>query len=604
MGRRPMQQKAPGPFANRLSRPSAATKQGLKRQGEYQDNVKRGRRRETSTSHATMAALYDEYMDISDNGRVSVEMFDDNEPDDSDDSDSGASIDGRLGLGGLFSGSGESQAPGAVPRISDAPSSGPEGSYMSVDEPLQHEAHPTGYPENTQLQNTAYYQDASTFVYPGAPLWRLPQVDPVLATKRFPALSQLVVSEAAHIFYANCQRLRKNWSCDPTSALPKYFHASTPYSLVLLRQLGMLSSYSNKNMLAVHVILHHHWQQRLASRNIHGPISSGLRSFQTIRPAQNISKYPGKGGHCETEIQENIYGITLQDTCATLRSIKRAVAGANEADDQPAPSSELTSSKLVKEATGINSSTTDVSVGTALRELQATRRAKKTAKRRRRALRSEVRRPLMTDHNNMMRDHVGGILMPEVPGPPSSELSRHENLMLREREQQNRVARIELRERVQDLQVAVRQLTKGEREACMQPALLRTQLTSAEEVSKQVSQSMASGLRFEVDPSQQDAATRARLGSLAQTGGLSDVRPREQLPGLDNNTHGTQPTQLPIRALGASHTTLHNGAEMRAEETTGMRAIELERLGQKPLPQVPMPWPKKASTTGKKWYDS
>ncbi|KAK0909422.1 hypothetical protein LTR91_013617 [Friedmanniomyces endolithicus] len=593
MGRRPMQQKAPGPFANRLSRPSAATKQGLKRQGEYQDNVKRGRRRETSTSHATMAALYDEYMDISDNGRVSVEMFDDNEPDDSDDSDSGASIDGRLGLGGLFSGSGESQAPGAVPRISDAPSSGPEGSYMSVDEPLQHEAHPTGYPENTQLQNTAYYQDASTFVYPGAPLWRLPQVDP-------PAGGIRSCSYLLRQLPATAEELVLRSNERSSKILPRI----TPYSLVLLRQLGMLSSYSNKNMLAVHVILHHHWQQRLASRNIHGPISSGLRSFQTIRPAQNISKYPGKGGHCETEIQENIYGITLQDTCATLRSIKRAVAGANEADDQPAPSSELTSSKLVKEATGINSSTTDVSVGTALRELQATRRAKKTAKRRRRALRSEVRRPLMTDHNNMMRDHVGGILMPEVPGPPSSELSRHENLMLREREQQNRVARIELRERVQDLQVAVRQLTKGEREACTQPALLRTQLTSAEEVSKQVSQSMASGLRFEVDPSQQDAATRARLGSLAQTGGLSDVRPREQLPGLDNNTHGTQPTQLPIRALGASHTTLHNGAEMRAEETTGMRAIELERLGQKPLPQVPMPWPKKASTTGKKWYDS
>ena len=543
--------------------------------------------------------MCNKYMDISDDGRVAAEMFDDLYPDDSDDSDSGGSIDGRLGLGGLFSGSGGSQALGAGPRISDAPSSGPEGPYMSVDEPLQHEAHPTGHPKNTQLQNTAYYQDARTFVQPGVPLWRLPQVDPVLATKRSPALRQLVVSEAAHIFYAACQRLRKNWSCDPTSALPEYFHASTPYSLVLLRQLRMLSSYSNKNMLAVHVILHDHWQKRLASRNIHGPISSGLRSFQTVRPAQNISKYPGKGGHCETEIQENIYGITLQDVRATLRSIKRAVAAADEAGDQP---SDFTSSKLMKRTTAVNSCTTDVSVETALGELQATKRAKNVAKKRRKVLRSQVRRPLMTDHNKMMREHEGGFLGREVPQSPQRELSRHENLMLREREQQNRVARIELRERVQDLQVAVRRLTKGEREAHTQPALLRTQLTSAEEASKQMLQSVALGLRLEVDPSQQNAATRARLESLTRSGRLSDVGPRDQRPMLD--TSGAQPIQLPIRTLDAGNTTLHNCTEVRAEKTTeGIRATELERLGQRPLPQVPMPWPKKASATGKKWYD-
>ncbi|KAK1064895.1 hypothetical protein LTR74_008327 [Friedmanniomyces endolithicus] len=589
-------------LANASSRPSAATSQ---RQGESQDNVKRGEKgnaQPVSRSHAIMAALYDEYIGAADNGRASVEMCDDLDPDDSDDSDGGASIDGRLGLGGLFSGSGGSQALGAGPRISGAPSSGPERPDMSVEEPLQHEAHPTGHPKHIQLQNSAYHQDASTFVQPGAPLWQLPQVDPVLASKRSPALRHLVVSEAAHIFHTSCQRLRKNWSCDPMNALPKSLHASTPYSLVLLRQLRMLSSYSNKNMLAVHVILHDHWQKRLASRNIHGPISSGLRSFQTVRPAQNISKYPGKGGHLETEIQENIYGITLQDTCATLRSIKRAVAGANGADDQPAPPSGLTSSKLMKDATSVNSSTTDVSVGTALRELQATRRAKKVAKRRRKALRSEVRRPLMTDHNKMMRDHVGGIFMRGVPELPQRELSRHENLMLREREQQNRVARIELRERVQDLQIAVRRLTKGEEEAHTQPALLRTQLTSAEEASKQMSQSVALGLRLEVDPSQQNAATRARLESLPRSGRRSDVRPRDQLPMLE--TSGTQPTQLPIRTLDAGNTILHHGTEVRAEKTTqNMRAIELERLGQRPLPPVPMPWPKKASATGKKWYD-
>ncbi|KAK0261495.1 hypothetical protein LTR87_002775, partial [Friedmanniomyces endolithicus] len=549
--------------------------------------------------HAIMAALYNKYMEISDDGRVSVDMFDDLDPDDSDDSDSGASIDGRLGLGGLFSGSGASQALGAGPRISDAPSSGPEGPYMSVDEPLQHEAHPTGHPKNTQLQNTTYYQDASTFVQPGVPLWRTPQVDPVLALKRSPALRQLVGSEAAYVFYTSCQLLRRNWSCDPISALPEYFHASTPYSLALLWQLKKLSSYAKKNMVAAHVILHDNWQRRLASRDIRSKTSSGLRSFQTVRPAQDISEYPGKGVYCETDIQENIYGITLQDVRATLQSIKRAVAAADEADDQP---SDFTSSKLMKRATAVNSPTTDVSVGTALEELQVTRRAKNVAKKRRKALRSQMRKSSMTDHNKMMRDHVGGMFMREVPELPQRELSRHENLMLREREQQNRVARIELRERVQDLQVAVRRLTKGEKEAHTQPALLQTQLTSAEEASKQMSQSVALGLRLEVDPSQQNAATRARLESLTRSGHRNDFRPHDQLPLLE--TSGTQPTQLPIRTLEAGNTILHHGTEVRAEKTTqNMRAIELERLGQRPLPPVPKPWPRKASGTGKKWYD-
>ncbi|KAK0278715.1 hypothetical protein LTR35_008979, partial [Friedmanniomyces endolithicus] len=552
--------------------------------------------------HAIMAALSNKYMDISGDGTVSAEMFDDPYPDDSDDSDGGASIDGRLGLGGLFSGSGGSQVPGAVPRISKTPFAGPEGSYISVDEPLQHEAHPTGYQKTTPLQNMAYYQDASTFVQPGAPLWRTPQVDPVLASKRSPALRQLVGPEAALVFYTACQLLRKNWSCDPQNALPECFHASTPYSLVLLWQLKVLSSYAKKNMLAAHVILHDHWQKRLASRNIRGDISSGLRSFQTVRPAQDISEYPGKGVYCETEIQENIYGITLQDVRATLRTIKRAVAAADEADDQPAPLNRPPNSKLMKQDTGVNPSTTAFSVGTALGELQATKQAKNVAKNHRKALRSQVRRSLMTDHNKMMRDHVGGIFMPELPGPPQSELSRHENLVLREREQQNRVAKIELRERVQDLQISARRLTKGEREAHMQPALLRTQLTSAEEASKQMSHSVALGLRLEVDPSQQNAATRARLESLPRSGRLSDVGPRDRCFMLD--TSGAQPIQLPIRTLDAGNTILHNSTEVRAEKTTqNMRAIELERLGQRPLPPVPMPWPKKASATGKKWYE-
>ncbi|KAK0327141.1 hypothetical protein LTR82_001903 [Friedmanniomyces endolithicus] len=504
-----------------------------------------------------MAALSNKYMDISGDGTVSAEMFDDPYPDDSDDSDGGASIDGRLGLGGLFSGSGGSQVPGAVPRISKTPFAGPEGSYISVDEPLQHEAHPTGYQKTTPLQNMAYYQDASTFVQPGAPLWRTPQVDPVLASKRSPALRQLVGPEAALVFYTACQLLRKNWSCDPQNALPECFHASTPYSLVLLWQLKVLSSYAKKNMLAAHVILHDHWQKRLASRNIRGDISSGLRSFQTVRPAQDISEYPGKGVYCETEIQENIYGITLQDVRATLRTIKRAVAAADEADDQPAP---------------LNRPPNSYKAGKECREKPPQGLAVPSAQ---------------VAYDGSQQDDAGYM---------------HENLVLREREQQNRVAKIELRERVQDLQISARRLTKGEREAHMQPALLRTQLTSAEEASKQMSHSVALGLRLEVDPSQQNAATRARLESLPRSGRLSDVGPRDRCFMLD--TSGAQPIQLPIRTLDAGNTILHNSTEVRAEKTTqNMRAIELERLGQRPLPPVPMPWPKKASATGKKWYE-
>ncbi|KAK5702733.1 hypothetical protein LTR97_003679 [Elasticomyces elasticus] len=160
-----------------------------------------------------------------------------------------------------------------------------DGDHANSDEPLQHETLPT------MVQDSTYYQDISTFADGEAQLWRLPNVKPI--------------------------HLR---SCAPIGALPSMFRQSTPYSLLFLVLLRMLSSYSKENRTHAHDILTQHWQDRVIALGITAPVTS--RSFQAVGPpSMKTNAYNLR--FCEQSIEENSYGVTVIDLCETLGTLKQ-----------------------------------------------------------------------------------------------------------------------------------------------------------------------------------------------------------------------------------------------------------------------------------------
>ncbi|KAK4891280.1 hypothetical protein LTR27_010082 [Elasticomyces elasticus] len=187
-----------------------------------------------------------------------------------------------------------------------------DGDHVNSDEPLQHETLPT------MLLDSTYYQDASTFADRDAQLWRLPDVQPIHLTEK--KLRVLVGSGAAHVYHTSCRMIRRNWSCGPNDALPSMFLYSTPYSLLFMALLRMLSSYSKKNRTHAHDVLTRHWQDRVISLGITAPVTS--RSFQTAGPpSMKSNAYAVR--YCEELIEENSYGVTIIDLCETLGTLKQ-----------------------------------------------------------------------------------------------------------------------------------------------------------------------------------------------------------------------------------------------------------------------------------------
>ncbi|KAK3632514.1 hypothetical protein LTR56_014421 [Elasticomyces elasticus] len=188
-----------------------------------------------------------------------------------------------------------------------------DGDHVNSDEPLQHETLPTMLLDNT------YYQDASTFADGDAQLWRLPNVLPIHMCEK--KLRVLVGSGAAHVYHTCCRMIRRNWSCGPIGALPSMFLYSTPYSLLFMVLLRMLSSYSKKNRTHAHDVLIRQWKDRVISLGLTAPVTS--RSFQTTGPPTSIKSNAYNMRYCEESIEENSYGVTIIDLCEALGTLKQ-----------------------------------------------------------------------------------------------------------------------------------------------------------------------------------------------------------------------------------------------------------------------------------------
>ncbi|KAK4542763.1 hypothetical protein LTR36_006139 [Oleoguttula mirabilis] len=173
----------------------------------------------------------------------------------------------------------------------------------------------------TAPQN-AYFQDPSSFLDPGAQLWCLP-VEPTQPGKEH-AMHNVIDSMPGHIFAKSCKLIQEHWGCEPQEALPELLREVTPYSLALLLQLRMLASYAKKDRLNAHDVLINQWQSRMNSLARAGQTFGG-RTLQTTQ----VMDVDGLANlqhmiHCELDIQENIFGLTLQDVAQAIRVVKNA----------------------------------------------------------------------------------------------------------------------------------------------------------------------------------------------------------------------------------------------------------------------------------------
>lgn len=163
--------------------------------------------------------------------------------------------------------------------------------------------------EQHEIQaHSPYFQNPAIFAVPGAQLWRLP-VEPVNENSSGPA---------GNVYQKSCRLIHQNWRCEPAEGLPDLLHDSTPYSLVLLLQLRMLSSYSKKNRLHAHSILVEQWRARTSRLNIQPDIHG--RSIYDSEVTTGANKRCLT--QCEQHISENQFGLTLEDVAIAIEEAK------------------------------------------------------------------------------------------------------------------------------------------------------------------------------------------------------------------------------------------------------------------------------------------
>ncbi|KAK5131791.1 hypothetical protein LTR08_000546 [Meristemomyces frigidus] len=186
----------------------------------------------------------------------------------------------------------------------------------------------------TQL-HSSYLQDLSISGDPEARLWRTSMM--TLEGNQAPAkLLRSAKDEGGKLFHKWCSLIKKNWDCKAAKALPGVLQGPTSYSLALLLQLRMLSSFAKNDCKNVQAIIVDHWKSRMQSLQL-SPDPAGRRFQSTV-----VLEVPGLANpqhlqQCEQHIQENVYGLTLEDVAKALQTAKRLRNGLKKAmrDDEP-----------------------------------------------------------------------------------------------------------------------------------------------------------------------------------------------------------------------------------------------------------------------------
>lgn len=162
-------------------------------------------------------------------------------------------------------------------------------------------------PENVDLWRlpSSGHQDPSNKGSTDAPWGHAPDEDP-----------------ASRVYNKACHLLEEHWRCEPADALPKMFHASTPYSLALLFKLRQLACNEKGDRPRVEKALFEQWQSRVSQQlGIWEPTEAGRMFITTPVPKDFGAAHPLQ--FCEEFITENAYGVCLEDLSKAQRVLRQ-----------------------------------------------------------------------------------------------------------------------------------------------------------------------------------------------------------------------------------------------------------------------------------------
>lgn len=132
------------------------------------------------------------------------------------------------------------------------------------------------------------------------------------------------------LFYKTCDLIRHHWGVEPRDVVPEEMRAQTPYSLALLLALRRFASHSSKNFKVAQDALLTAWRQRVDTPSGLPFDQNGMQVYHT-RVEDCLVGPQG----CETIIEENSYGLTMEDVFTARGGGKMVSKASSKAASQP-----------------------------------------------------------------------------------------------------------------------------------------------------------------------------------------------------------------------------------------------------------------------------
>ena len=138
-------------------------------------------------------------------------------------------------------------------------------------------------------------------------LWRLP-VAPLRAKKQ--QVRKLNLDHPiAQTYYKSCRLIQNHWRCEVEVCLPEAVRDRTLYSSALLLQLRRLASHTKQDFEMAQSLLLQSWKLRLARQ-----------PAQTDGSVNIVETEVTEMYGCESRIQENTFGLMLDDVHRALQA--------------------------------------------------------------------------------------------------------------------------------------------------------------------------------------------------------------------------------------------------------------------------------------------
>lgn len=172
-----------------------------------------------------------------------------------------------------------------------------------------------------------YHQAPVTELDSSSYMWRLP-VNPGHYNPQ--KLKHSQDHPIVKAYQRHCGIISKHWTCHPDDCIPLEVRKQTPYSLAMLSSLRRLASFTKQNFQLAQSLLLESWQERSSQRET--LVNENVVLSETI-----VKRPRGMGRDSEFKIQENLFGLMLEDVDRVWRSIKRGRAQRRRANRASKP---------------------------------------------------------------------------------------------------------------------------------------------------------------------------------------------------------------------------------------------------------------------------